>query len=99
MSVAFKPNDELKLDIVIPENHRVELELPEDLPTGPAEVVVRVTTRSGDKTTSETPPQSLADLFAGRVGLIDSGGSEHLSRGCGEKFTDYLESKRRNGSL
>jgi hypothetical protein len=30
----------VKIDIMIPENHRVEIDLPKDLPTGPAEVIV-----------------------------------------------------------
>ena len=30
----------VKLRIVIPEDHRVELTLPEELPAGPAEVIV-----------------------------------------------------------
>jgi hypothetical protein len=44
-------------------------------------------------------PKTLADLFAGRVGRIRSGGKEHLSEECGAKFTDYLEEKRRAGHL
>ena len=43
--------------------------------------------------------KSLADLLAGRVGLIHSGGKEALSENCGERFTDYLEQKRREGRL
>ena len=39
--------------------------------------------------------RTLADLFAGRVGRIQSGGKERLSERCEEKFTDYLEDKRR----
>lgn len=30
----------VKIDIVIPESRRVEIELPKDLPSGPAEVIV-----------------------------------------------------------
>jgi hypothetical protein len=44
-------------------------------------------------------PKTLADLFAGRVGHIHSGGQEHLSEECGAKFTDYLEEKRKAGHL
>ncbi len=44
-------------------------------------------------------PKTLADLFAGRVGRIRSGGTERLSEACGERFTDYLEAKRRAGCL
>jgi len=43
--------------------------------------------------------RTLADLFAGRVGRIRSGGKERLSEECGSKFTDYLEKKRRSGHL
>ena len=42
---------------------------------------------------------SLADLFAGRVGRIRSGGRTALSEHCVEKFTDHLETKRREGRL
>lgn len=44
-------------------------------------------------------PKTLADLFAGRVGRIHGGGSERWSEGCGEKFSDYVEAKRREGNL
>jgi hypothetical protein len=44
-------------------------------------------------------PQNLADLFAGRVGAIQSGGSERLSEQCGDRVTDYLELKRNTGCL
>ena len=44
-------------------------------------------------------PKTLAGLFAGRVGRIRSGGTERLSEACGEKFTDYVEAKRRAGCL
>jgi hypothetical protein len=33
----------VKLNVTIPESHRVELELPEDMPVGPAEVIVLAT--------------------------------------------------------
>jgi hypothetical protein len=44
-------------------------------------------------------PKTLAELFAGRVGRIRSGSTERLSEACGEKFTDYLEAKRKAGHL
>ena len=44
-------------------------------------------------------PKTLAELFAGRVGRIRSGGTERLSEACGEKFTDYVEAKRKAGLL
>jgi len=47
----------------------------------------------------EGAPKTLADLFAGRVGRIRSGGRERLSEACGEIFTDYVEAKRKAGRL
>ena len=44
-------------------------------------------------------PKTLADLFVGRVGRIQSGGTERLSEACGEKFTDYVEAKRKAGHV
>jgi len=44
-------------------------------------------------------PKTLADLFVGRVGRIQSGGMERLSEECGTKFTDYVDAKRRGGCL
>jgi hypothetical protein len=43
--------------------------------------------------------KSLADLLAGYIGQVHSGGKETLSENCGERFTDYLEQKRREGRL
>lgn len=45
------------------------------------------------------PGKTMADRFAGRLGLIDSGGDGLLSQNTGESFTDYLEAKRRAGRL
>jgi len=50
-------------------------------------------------TNTDAPAKTLADLFAGRVGRIRTGKDERLSEDCGEKFTDYLEAKRRDGHL
>jgi len=47
----------------------------------------------------EGSAKTLADLFAGRVGRIRSGGKERLSEECGAKFADYVEAKRRAGCL
>jgi hypothetical protein len=43
--------------------------------------------------------RTLAELFAGRVGQIASGGREPLSEGAGEAFVEHLEAKRRAGHL
>lgn len=42
------------------------------------------------------PPKTLAELFAGRVGQVASGGRERLSENTGQKFADYLEAKKRS---
>jgi hypothetical protein len=42
--------------------------------------------------------RTLADLFAGRVGRIEGGGHV-LPEETAERFTDYLEAKRRAGRL
>ena len=44
-------------------------------------------------------PRTLADMFEGYIGLIHSDGQDRLSEDTGEKFTDYLEAKRRAGHL
>lgn len=44
-------------------------------------------------------PQSLADAMAEHIGTVHSGGKEALSQNCGERFTDYLVQKRREGRL
>jgi len=43
--------------------------------------------------------RTLADLFAGQVGRIRSGGRARLSEECRTKLTDYLEAKRQSGHL
>jgi hypothetical protein len=49
-------------------------------------------------TSSTNGAKSLADLFAGRIGRIDSGGASH-SQNCSEQFADDLERKRQEGRL
>ncbi len=43
--------------------------------------------------------QSLAEALEGLIGTVRSGGKERLSENCGEKFTDYLVQKKREGRL
>ena len=43
--------------------------------------------------------RTMADRFAGRLGVVSSGGDGRLSENTGEAFTDYLEEKRRAGTL
>ena len=42
---------------------------------------------------------TLADLFKGHIGGFRNGRDKDLSLDCGEKFTDYLEEKRKAGHL
>jgi len=44
-------------------------------------------------------PKTLADLFAGRIGRIQSGRQKPLSEDCGAIFAEHLEEKRRGGHL
>ena len=50
---------------------------------------------SNESPDQECGSQTLADLFVGRVGRIQSGGKGRLSEECGAAFTDYLEEKKR----
>jgi hypothetical protein len=52
-----------------------------------------------DPANSTNGAKSLADLFAGHIGGFSSGGKECLSENTGERFTDYVEQKRREGRL
>jgi hypothetical protein len=52
-----------------------------------------------EQSLAENGAKSLADLLKGQIGIIHSGGRECLSENCDEKFTDYLEQKRREGRL
>lgn len=52
-----------KLKVTIPEDHRVELRLPEDFPEGPAEVIVLASRSKGDDR-GGTPPEQQRALAA-----------------------------------
>lgn len=52
---------------------------------------------TGDATNG--PRKTLRERFAGLIGGFHSGSPEPLSENTGEKFTDYLEQKRREGRL
>ncbi len=42
---------------------------------------------------------SLAERFAGRVGVIDTGGRARAAENIGERFAEHLAAKRREGRL
>ena len=50
------------------------------------------------QTTPPSAKKSLRERLDGLIGNFSSGGQERLSENCGEKFTDYLEQKRRERS-
>lgn len=68
--------------------------------TTPSEwIAARLTQLTGEVVESQgEDTRTMADRFAGRLGRIH-GSSEPLSQNCGERFTDYIEEKRRNGTL
>ena len=45
------------------------------------------------------PTRTMADLFAGRVGVVASGGDGRLSENTGDRFGDLLAEQRRAGRL
>jgi hypothetical protein len=45
------------------------------------------------------PARSMYDLFAGRIGVVNSGGAERLSERHSEVFGEILEEKHRKGQL
>jgi hypothetical protein len=42
---------------------------------------------------------TLAERFAGRVGVIDTGGRARAAENVGERFAEHLAAKRRAGCL
>lgn len=55
-----------KMAIVIPEDHRIELDLPKDLPVGPAEVIVLIASKPVDAKPAENRPRRALGLDAGK---------------------------------
>ena len=52
-----------------------------------------------ERPATDSGAKSLAELFAGHLNGISSGSAEPLSENCGQRFTDHLEQKRREGRL
>ena len=80
------------------------LNLPAELPSGPTEVIAlpappKEHVEDTAEHSNEDAPQSLADLFAGHVGVIDSRDPRPVARDGSEPFIDFLEEKRRAGHL
>ena len=49
--------------------------------------------------TNGKPARTMADVLAGRVGVINTGGAERLSERHSEVFGEMLEEQRRAGRL
>jgi hypothetical protein len=47
----------------------------------------------------DAPKPTLAERFAGRVGVIDTGGRARAAENIGERFAEHLAAKRREGRL
>jgi hypothetical protein len=48
---------------------------------------------------ADAPQPTLAERFAGRVGVIDTGGRARAAENIGERFAEHLAAKRREGRL
>ena len=48
---------------------------------------------------ADAPKPTLAERFAGRVGVIDTGGRARAAENIGERFAEHLAAKRRAGRL
>lgn len=75
----------IKLTGYIGSNHRLELDLPEDMPEGSAEVIVLIPESSSD--TPHDPRRYLEDFFRD----LDTSDRPHLSS---EDIDRYLENER-----
>lgn len=53
-----------RIRIVVPENHRAEIEFPETIPSGPVELIVLVPTQAEQQEQAEAPPQGRGRLAA-----------------------------------
>jgi hypothetical protein len=68
--------------------------------TTPVEwIAARLAEVPAPSSTESKPRGTLADWFAGKVGLIRGDGPPRVSGREGEDFADYLEEKRRKGRL
>jgi hypothetical protein len=55
-----------KIPIIIPEDRRIELDLPKDLPAGPAEVIILITARPGEARPGEGRARRPLGIDAGK---------------------------------
>jgi len=58
----------VKLQIVVPEDHRVEILLPEEIPSGPAELIVLA--EAPPRAVRETEPADAEEHLVRRHGLL-----------------------------
>jgi len=67
--------------------------------TSPVEWLDHHVPKPNGQTAPPAAKKTLRERLEGLIGNFSSGGQERLSENCGEKFTDYLEQKRREGRL
>jgi len=60
--------------------------------------VSRATAVNGNNN-GQRPTLTLAERFAGRIGVIDTGGRARAAENIGERFAEHLAAKRRAGRL
>jgi len=53
-----------RIHVVVPENHRAEIEFPETIPSGPVELIVLVPSSGEQQERAEAPPQGRGRLAA-----------------------------------
>lgn len=76
---------ERRLRVVIPEDHRIVVEIPEDVPAGPAELILMVEQPAGSEagnapTSAKTRFESLADELAAARPFQDLSQEERKAR-------------------
>jgi bifunctional DNA-binding transcriptional regulator/antitoxin component of YhaV-PrlF toxin-antitoxin module len=99
MAIHYTGKVDKNGSLTIPKDALAELTV---RPGDELEVSVRPRRPAEGETLAAEPgePQSLADLFAGCIGGFKSGrGDERLSEESGEKFTEHLVQKRKEGHL
>jgi hypothetical protein len=87
MALTFDAHSDGK--VIVPDQ-------PRELPT---DVRLRVTVEPICEPEPRATAQTMADLFKGHIGRIAGQSTETLSEHTGDRFTDDLEQKRREGRL
>lgn len=65
---------------------------------GAGQIAVNGSSIEAEEPEEELAEGTLADLLAGRIGVV-KGSGEAFSQNCGERFTEYVVKKHREGKL